>query len=102
MKKTKKTQETKNKPLFIKVGLGIIAFLTILQLIICYFLISLGSDFKVLEKKLSTLREENKIITERLSKEISLSKISQKAEEMGFVRTVVVLHLNENQAVALK
>lgn len=95
-------QKKEPKTLSIKFGLIIIGILIFLQLIVCYFLVSLGSDYKVLEKKLSDLKEENKILTESLNKQISLSKISQKAEEMGFVRTTMVLHLKENEAVALK
>ncbi|MGB9911177.1 MAG: hypothetical protein ACPLKP_01085 [Microgenomates group bacterium] len=97
-----KKKKTKKQFDFFKFTVLILGILIIFQIIISCWLVSLSAETKNWQVKLSQLNEEIKILNEELAKETSLKKISQKAEELGLVKTSVVFHLTEDNAVALR
>ncbi|MGB9706664.1 MAG: hypothetical protein ACPLXP_01125 [Microgenomates group bacterium] len=80
----------------------LVLLLALAQLVVSHNLATLGGKLRQLEEKAAQLEEETRILTEEISSSTSLSKISLKAEELGFVRTTAVLHLTPQIPVALK
>ena len=62
----------------------------------------MGEKLSLLEAKANQLERENQILEEEIKASGSLSKISLRAKELGFVKTTAVLHLTPQLPVALK
>ena len=54
------------------------------------------------EQKASELQAENMLLTSDINKMGSLAEISNKARDLGLVRTTQVVHLSEEVPVAVK
>lgn len=94
-------EKNKNRALtFIIVGL--IFVLSLIQLFISHHLATAGETVKKLEMQASALEQENALFKEEISKEGSLSKISQEAEKLSLVRASKILYLTSQIPVALE
>lgn len=81
---------------------AVVLILALAQLTVSHHLATLGGKLRELEAKINQLQQENGVLAEEISNVASLSKISLKAQEFGFVRTTAVLHLTPQIPVALK
>jgi len=81
---------------------SLVLILALTQLVVSYYLATLGEKLRQLEAKAAKLQQENRALAEEISGNGSLSKISLKAQELGFTRTTAVLHLTPQIPVALK
>jgi len=98
MKKEKQIR----KPKLLIIITTLVLILALVQLVVSYHLATLGGKLRQLETKIIQLEQENRVLAEEISSSGSLSKISLRAEELGFVRTTAVLHLTPQISVALK
>lgn len=98
MNKEKKNKKSK----LIVIITALVLVLALTQLVVSHHLATLGGKLRELETKITQLQQENGVLAEEISNVASLSKISLKAEELGFVRTTAVLHLTPQIPVALK
>lgn len=100
---TQKINKNKSrKPTLLIIISTIVVSLALVQIFLSCRLATLGEKLRELEKRASQLEEENRIMVEKISEEGALSKISLRAEELGFVRTTSVLHLTSPLPMALK
>ncbi len=97
------TKEKKHKtPKLLIIVASLVLILALAQLVVSYYLATLGEKLRQLEAKAAQLQQENRVLAEEISNNGSLSKISLKAQELGFTRTTAVLHLTPQIPVALK
>ena len=102
MTKIKKGNQS-NRSSKLVFGIVIITLLLALtQLAISHQLATAGEKIRLFEEENAKLKEENRVLKEEVSLFASLSRISQQAEELGFLRTTQVLHLTPQVSVALK
>lgn len=95
-----KERKSKNYPLtFVIIGLVII--LSLIQLFISHRLATTGEIVKKLEAQASQIEQENALLEEEISQMGSLTEVSQKAEQLGLVRTSNILYLTSQIPVAL-
>lgn len=80
----------------------LVLILALIQLIVAHRLSNLGAVIDLCENQAARLEQENLKIAEEISQVGSLSKISLKAENLGFVRANKVIHLAPQIPVALK
>jgi len=80
----------------------LVVFLTLGQLVVSHYLATMGEKLSLLEAEARRLERENQILEEEIKLSGSLFKISLRAQELGFVKTTVVLHLAPLIPVALK
>lgn len=96
----KEKKQTKPKILILIIFL--VATLSLIQFILSHRLSTLGERYRFLEEKAKNLEEDNRILSEEISKIASLRNIASRAEELGLVKTTAVLHLTPQIPVALK
>lgn len=72
-----------------------------IQFLISCKLATAGYEVGKTEKRIQELESENSLLYDSVSKMGSLSEVSSKAEELGFVRTTHVVHLIPQLPVAL-
>jgi len=90
------------KPILLVLVIILTAFLALGELVASHYLATMGEKLSLLEAKASRLEKENQILEEKIKASGSLSKISLRAKEFGFVKTTAVLHLTPQIPVALK
>jgi len=98
MKKSNKNK----KPILLILLFLLISFLALGQLVVSHYLATMGEKLSLLEAKANQLEKENQVLEEEIKVSGSLSKISSRAKEFGFVKTTAVLHLTPQIPVALK
>lgn len=81
---------------------SLVLILAIIQLVVAHRLATLGEVVHLCENKAVQLEQENLKMAEGISQVGSLSKISLRAEELGFVHANKVVHLTPQIPVALK
>lgn len=69
---------------------SLVLILAVIQLIVAHRLATLGGVINLCENKAAWLEQENLKTAQEISQIGSLSKISLKAEELGFVRAVAL------------
>jgi len=80
--------------------IGIVIFLSLVQLVISHSLATTGEKVRQLELKATQLEKENAVLTEEINKTGSLSRIAKEAEKLGLVKATQVLHLTPEIPVA--
>ena len=98
MKKNSKNK----KPILLIFVILLICFLSLGQLAVSHYLATMGEKLSLLEARADQLEKENQVLEEEIKTSGSLSKISTRAQEFGFVKTTAVLHLTPQIPVALK
>lgn len=101
MKKEKKKNPTRKPKLIFLVGV-VLLILSSVQLIISHNLATAGETVRQLELKNSQLEEENRILSDEISKMGSLARISSEAKRIGLIKTTQVVHLPSEVPVALR
>jgi len=79
----------------------LVLILSLVQLLISHRLATTGEVVKKLEVRASQIEQENAFLEEEISQKGSLSEVSQKAEQLGLVRTSSILYLTSQIPVAL-
>lgn len=79
----------------------LVIFLALVQLFISHRLAIVGETVRESEILATQLQRENIIVEEEISQIGSLSKLSLRAGELGFVRTSEVLYLTPHVPVAM-
>jgi len=79
----------------------LVLILSLVQLLISHRLATTGEVVKKLEIRASQVEKENAFLEEEISQKGSLSEVSQKAEQLGLVRTSSILYLTSQIPVAL-
>jgi flagellar basal body-associated protein FliL len=97
----KKNNKNKKQILLIFIVL-LVCLLALGQLVVSHYLATMGEQLSLLEARANQLERENQILEEEIKAIGSLSKISLRAKELGFVKTTAVLHLTSQLPVALK
>jgi len=95
-------KKNNKKPVLLILIILLTAFLALGQLVVSHYLATMGEKLSLLEAKANQLERENQILEEEIKASGSLSKISLRAKELGFVKTTAVLHLTPQLPVALK
>jgi len=95
-------KKNNKKPILLILIITLTAFLCLGQLVVSHYLATMGEKLSLLEAKANQLERENQILEEEIQASGSLSKISLRAKELGFVKTTAVLHLTPQLPVALK
>jgi len=95
-------KKNNKKPVLLILIITLTAFLSLGQLVVSHYLATMGEKLSLLEAKANQLERENQILEEEIKASGSLSKISLRAKELGFVKTTAVLHLTPQLPVALK
>jgi len=95
-------KKNNKKPVLLILIITLTAFLSLGQLVVSHYLATMGEKLYLLEAKANQLERENQILEEEIKASGSLSKISLRAKELGFVKTTAVLHLTPQLPVALK
>lgn len=80
---------------------SLVLILSLIQLLISHRLATTGEVVKELETKAAQVEQENAIFKEEISQKGSLTEVSQKAEQLGLVRTSSVFYLTSQIPVAL-
>jgi len=83
------------------IGMSIL-FLAMIKLLTFYWLSTDGEKIRQFENKAQFLEAENHLLMDQINQTGSLSIISSKAEQLGFVRTTRVVHLSTQLPVALR
>jgi len=79
----------------------LVFILSLFQLFISHRLATTGETGKELENRAAQVEQKNTYIKEEISQMGSLTAVSQKAEQLGLVRTSSVLYLTSQIPVAL-
>lgn len=87
---------------FTRIIISSVLILVVVQLMMTYRLATLGRKVSQYEKIATQLEAENLLMANEINQVGSLSKISLKAEELGFVRSSRVVHLLPQLPVAWK
>jgi len=95
-------KKNNKKPVLLVLVIFLVAFLSLGQLVVSHYLATMGEKLSLLEARANQLEKENQILEEKIKENGSLSKISLRASELGFVKTTAVLHLAPQLSVALK
>lgn len=95
--KNKKFSLAKFKIYFLWSGL---AFLCAITIFLTIETVTAGAETAKLERQEAVLIQENRDISEKVVKGTSLAEVSQKAQELGFVRPDEVIYIGEAQPVA--
>lgn len=82
--------------------IGIVIFLSLVQLVISHNLATTGEKVRQLELKAAQLEKENAALTTEINKNGSLSRIAEEAQNLGLVKITKILHLTPEIPVALK
>lgn len=81
--------------------ISLVVFLVFIQLVISHRLATRGERLRQLEIEAKQLEKENSILAEEINQAGSLSRITQEAKNLGFVRANQILHLTPQIPVAL-
>jgi cell division protein FtsL len=79
---------------------GLIVILSLVQLFISHSLAAAGEKVGLLENRAKQLEFENAILEEEIAKTGSLSRISEEAERLGFIKSGKAIHLTPQLPVA--
>jgi len=83
------------------VVIGLVLILSLIQLSISHRLATTGEAVKELEIRASQIDQENAFLEEEISQKGALTAVSQKAEQLGLVRTSSILYFTSQIPVAL-
>jgi len=89
----------KKMPIFI---ICVVIILSLVQLVISHNLATAGEEVRQLETKEAQLEQENSALTAEINKTASLSRIAERAKNLGLVKATTVLHLTPQIPFALK
>ena len=81
---------------------SLVLILAVIQLIVAHRLATLGGVINLCENRAIELEQKNLKMAQEINRIGSLSKISLRAEELGFVPANKVVHLTPQIPVALK
>lgn len=90
------------KPTLLSGVIFLVVVLALAQLVISYNLATQGEKVRQLELEILELKQENFLLTEKISRAGSLSRITQEAKKLGMVRATQVLSLTPQVPVALE
>jgi len=90
------------KPKLLILITGIIGALFLSQLVISYSLATTGGKMRQLEEKSQKLEEQKRLLSEEINQMGSLSRIAEKAQDIGLVKVSSVIHLTPQLPVALE
>lgn len=90
------------KPKLSIIIIGIVIFLSLVQLVISHNLATTGEKVRQLEFQAAQLEKENAALTTEINKNGSLSRITEEAQNLGLVKITKILHLTPEIPVALK
>lgn len=69
--------------------IGVILVVT--QLVVSNYLVSVGKNTLHLDQEIAKVREQNELLRQQVALETSLSKIEEKALELGLVKSAHIL-----------
>lgn len=95
-----KEKKFKNHRLTLIVA-SLVLTLCLIQLLISHRLAAAGELVERLEVKAAEVEQDNVVLKEEISQIGSLTEISQKAKQLGLVRTSSILYLTSQIPVAL-
>jgi cell division protein FtsL len=91
----------KNNKLFLITVFMFVVFISS-SVIVSISIASEGSKFLSLEDEINKVETENRDIRSQLVKEDSLTKLSEKVEEMGLSKPEKIIYLNEEKPLVAK
>ncbi len=71
--------------------IGVILVVT--QLVVSNYLVSVSKNTLHLDQEIVKIREQNEVLRQQVAQETSLSKIEEKASELGLVKSVHIFTL---------
>lgn len=67
--------------------------LVVIQLVISNYLVSASKNTLHLDQEVANIRQENEVLRQQVAQETSLSRIEERAKELGLVKSIHILTL---------
>lgn len=102
LKKETEIKKSKNRNLLTMVVCAVFVLASILRILVANRSIEYSDKLHKLEITANKLKAENEKLAQQLESESSLSKIKQKAKEMGFISISSVVYVSISTPLALR